>query len=132
MLRWCDCLDDDQLSAATWARQCQDTDRLVGIAVAVVIIASLVWCFGPEQLPDPGDIGHTVAVSEEPVVTDAVLALWQNVDQEPADELCRRQRHGSVAARAVETVVFDAEGDTALVHTDQSAVGNGNAVRVTR
>jgi len=87
VLRWCDCLDDDQLSTATWTRQCQDTGRLIGIAVAVVIIASLVWCFDPEKLPNPGDIGRTVAISEEPVVADAVLALWQNVDQEPADEL---------------------------------------------
>ena len=87
MLSWCDCLNDDQLSAATWARQCQDTDRFIAIAVAVVIIASLVWCFDPEQLPNPGDIGRTVAISEEPVVADAVLALWQNVDQEAADEL---------------------------------------------
>ena len=87
MLRWCDCLDDDQLSATTWTRQCQDTDRLIGIAVAVVFIASLVWCFDPEQLPNPGDIGRAVAVSVEAIVADAVLSFGEHVDQEAADEL---------------------------------------------
>jgi len=54
------------------------------------------------------------------------------VDQEPADELRHRQRQDRVAARAFKTVVFDAEGDTARVETDQPAVGNGDPVRVTR
>ena len=87
MLCWRDCVDDDQLATATWARQREDAGRLIGIAEAVVIGVLLVWRLGPEQLPDPGDIGGTVAVSEEAVVADAVLALWQHVDQEPADEL---------------------------------------------
>ncbi len=87
MLFWCDCLDDDQLSATTWARQCQDTGRLIRISVIAVIIATLVWRFGPEQLPDPADIGSTVSIAVKAVVTDAVLASGQDVDQEPADEL---------------------------------------------
>lgn len=111
MLRWCDCLDDDQLSAATWARQCQDTDRLIAIALAAVIIASLVWCFDADQLPNPGDIGCAVAVSEEAIVADAVQASGERVDQKAADDLWRCQRHGRLAARAFETVIFDAEGD---------------------
>jgi len=132
VLCWCDYLDGDQLSATTWARQCQDTGRFIRIAAAVVIIATVVWRFNPEQASDPRDIGRTVAISEEAIVTDAVLASGQDVDQEPAYELCRSQRHGGVAARAFKTVVFDAEGDTTFIETDQSAVGNGDPVRVTR
>lgn len=42
MLRGCDCVDDDQLSAATRARQREGAWRLIGIAWAVVISATLV------------------------------------------------------------------------------------------
>jgi hypothetical protein len=37
-----------------------------------------------------------------------------------------------VAARTFETVIFDAEGDTVCIETDQAAVGDGDPVRVTR
>jgi hypothetical protein len=46
-------------------------------------------------------------------------AHWfTDVDQEPADELGRIQRHGGVATRAFKTVVFDAEGDALRIETD--------------
>ncbi len=89
MLRRRDCVGDDQLASTTWARECQDTGWLIGIGDAVVIGVSPVWRLGPEQAPDPRDIGGTVAVSEEAVVTDAVLAFWEHMDQEPAYELVR-------------------------------------------
>lgn len=131
MLCWRDSLNDDQPPTATWTRQCQDTG-LVSFTEAVVTSVILVWHLDPEQVPDPGDIGGPVAVSEEAVVTDAVLALWQNVDEEPADELSHCQCHGRVSARAFDTVILDAEGDALVVHSDQSAVGDGNPVRVAR
>ncbi len=81
-----------------------------------------IWRFGSEQNPDRGDIGGTVTVSEEPVVADAVLAPRQDVDQEPADELSRFQRHGGVASGAFDAVIFDTEGDATLVHMDQAAI----------
>ena len=74
MLRWCDCLDDDQLPTATWARQGEDAGRLIRIVCARVVDVLRIGRFGPEQLPDPGDIGCAVAVSEEAIVADAVLA----------------------------------------------------------
>ena len=69
------------------------------------------WRFDPEQLPDFGDIGRTIAIAEEAVVADAMLASWEHMDQEPADELGRCQRHGGVATGAFEAVILDAEGD---------------------
>ncbi len=67
--------------------------------------------FDPEQFPDRGDIGGTIAIAEEAVVVDAVLASWEHVDEEPADELSHCQRHGGVATGAFEAVILDAEGD---------------------
>ena len=87
MLCWRDCLDDDQLPTATRARQRQDSGWLIRIVDAVVIGVFSVWRFGAEQAPDPSDIGGTIAIAVEAVVTDAVLASGQDMDQEPADEL---------------------------------------------
>jgi len=126
VLFWYDCLDDDQLSTATWARQREDTGRLVGIVGAVVIgVMILDWRVGPEQMPDPGDIGGPVAVAKEAIVTDAMLAFWEHVDEEAADELVCLQGHGLVPTGATDAVILDAEGDTAGVHADQAAVGDG-------
>lgn len=87
MLGRCDCVDDDQLAAATWAWQREGAGRLIGVAEIAVTGVILFYRLGPEQVSDAGDIGHAVSIAEEPVVTDAVLALWQNMDQEPANEL---------------------------------------------
>ena len=86
MLCWCDCVDDDQLSSATWTRQCEDTRWLIGIIDAVVIGVLPVWRFGSQQVSDLRDIGGPVTVSVEPIVTDAVLTSWQDVDQETANK----------------------------------------------
>ena len=104
----------------------------IGIVDAVVIGVFPGWRFGPEQASDLRDIGDTFAVSKEPVVADAVLAFWQNMDQEPADELFCLERHGDVAIRAIHAVIFDPEGDAALIHPDQAAVGDRNPVGVSR
>ena len=132
MLGWCDCVDDYQLPATTWARQSKNTRRVICIVDGVAFIVLLVRGFGPQQLPDPRDIGRAVAIPIEPIMSDAVLAFGQDVDQEPADELICGQGHGGAAACAFEAIVLDAEGDTARVETDQSAVGNGDPVGVAR
>jgi len=126
MLCWRYSLNDYQLAAATRARQRKDTGRLIGIAEAVVVGVILVWRLGPELVSDPSDIGGTVAISEDAIVSDAVLALWQHMDQEPPDELVCLQRHGFVSIGTVYTVVFDAEGDALIVHADQTVVGDGD------
>ena len=98
MLGWCDCVDDYQLPATTWARQSKNTRRVICIVDGVAFIVLLVRGFGPQQLPDPRDIGRAVAIPIEPIMSDAVLASGQHVDQEPANELICGQ--GQSAQRA--------------------------------
>ena len=105
---------------------------MIGIIDAVVIGVLPVWRFGSQQVSDLRDIGGTVAVSKEPVVTDAVLASGQDVDQEPADELICGQGHGGVAASTFDPVILDAEGDVLRIKADQAAVGYCHPVGVTR
>jgi len=132
VLCWRDCVDDDQLTTATWTKQCENTRRLISIAGAVVIGAIRVRFFGPEQLSDAGDIGGTITIAVEAVVANAVLASGEHMDQEPTDEFIRGQGHGGVAVCAFDAVIFDTKGDALVVHTDQSAVGNGDPMRVSR
>jgi hypothetical protein len=105
---------------------------VIGAPGEVIIALICTWGFDPEPFSDRGDIGRTVAVSEEAVVANAVLPSWEHMDQEAADEFSRCQRHGSLAARPFGAVILDAEGDATLVHTDQAAVGDRNAVRISR
>jgi len=63
-------------------------------------------------------------------VPDAVKALWQDVDEEPANELARLEGHGFVSVRAFDTVVLVFKRDTAGVGRDQAAVGDGDAMGV--
>ena len=67
-------VDDSQPSAAAWAGQCEGSRRWVIIICAWVAVVIEMWCFGSEQVLDLGDIGCTVAVSEEAIVANAVLA----------------------------------------------------------
>ena len=77
----------------------------------IAIIMICIWRLGPEQIPDRGYIGGAVAIAEEPVMADAVLAFWQHMDEEPTDKLSRFQRHGGVSTGTFDTVIFDAESD---------------------
>src|SRR6516225_9129006 len=63
---------------------------------------------------------------------DAVQAFGQDVHQEPPNELVRVERHRRVAAGPLDPVVLVAEGHAILVGGDQAAVGDGDAMRVTR
>jgi hypothetical protein len=87
-------------------------------------------CGGHEEFADAGDVGGAIAIGEEAVVADAVLAFGKHVDQEAANELVGRERHGLVAAGPVDPVVLDPEGDAVRVGPDQAAVGDRDAVGV--
>lgn len=132
ILRWRDCVEDDQSPTAAWAWQRKNTGKLIGIAGACAISAIPVWRAGPEKMPDPCDIGGPAAIAKVAVVADTMLPLRQDMNEEATDELGRGQCHGGVAARAFEAVIFDAEGDAPVVHAYQAAVGDSDTVGVTR
>ena len=72
-------LDDDHATAAAW------TSRLAGIDGGNGGLAYR-FCNG-EQLTRACDVVGAGAAGEQAVVTDAVEAVWQDMDQESADEL---------------------------------------------
>jgi hypothetical protein len=117
-------LDDDHATAAAW------TDRLARIDGGRGGIA-FRFCHG-EQLARVCDVVGARAFGEQAVMADAVEAFWQHVDEEAADELVGGERHGLVSLAALDAVILPLEGDALLVEGDQAAVGDGNAVGVTR
>lgn len=56
------------------------------------------------------DIGLAAGAGEEPVVTDAVEPVGEDVEQEPPDELVGRQGHCAKPGPAVAAVILVAEG----------------------
>src|SRR6202521_2196305 len=59
---------------------------------------------------------------EQAVMADAVEAMWQDMEQEAADELVRCERHHALPLRTIAAVVFVAEGDAGLVERNQTLV----------
>ncbi len=54
------------------------------------------------------------------------------MDEEASDELVGGERHGLVAVFALGTVVLPPEGDLVLIEGDETGVGDGDPVGVTR
>ena len=78
-------LDDDHASAAAWARV-REGGRLV--AIFIIGICSLaLGLLATEQLAGACDVVGAGSLGEQAIVSDAVEALRQDMDEEAADEL---------------------------------------------
>lgn len=69
-------------------------------------------------------------VGEKAVVSNAVESLWQDVDEETADELAGVEGYGFVAVSLFGPVIFPLEGDAVFIVGDQAGVGDGNTVSI--
>src|SRR5262245_40474615 len=73
-----------------------------------------------------------MAVGEQAVVTDAMEAGWEDVEQEAAHELADVEAHDLAALTAVLAIVLPAETDMGRVEIEQTAVGDRDAMRIAR
>ena len=117
-------LDNDHSTAAAW------TGRLAGV------VDGLSWftltIFDGQHLARACDVVDAGAPRQQAVMADAVKAFWQHMDEEAADELEGGECHLLVSIAAFDAVVLPLEGDALFVKGAQAAVGDGNAVGVTR
>ena len=107
--------------------------RLVGRRGALgslLLLRRLRRCRRSDQLTRPRDGLGLGAAGQQTVVPDPVEPVWQDVDEEPADELARLERHGLVAAGSLDPVVLVAERDAGRVGGDEPAVGDRDPVGV--
>ena len=63
-------------------------------------------------------------------MADAVESLWQDMQQETANELRHLDGHGGVTTWPLDPIIFDLEGDAVLVGTDQADVGDCDTVGI--
>ena len=119
-------LDDDHASAAAWARV-REGGRLV--AIFIIGICSLaLGLLGTEQLAGACDVVGAGSLGEQAVVSDAVEALRQDMDEEATDELVCCERHHLVAIGAFDPIVLVLEADSAFVERDQDSEGGAYQV----
>ncbi len=69
-----------------------------------------------------------MSVGQEPEVANSAKAVWQNMQQESADELITVERHHLWFFGL--PVVFPTESHLAILKPDQPAIGDGDAVSV--
>src|SRR5260370_3751894 len=73
-----------------------------------------------------------MAVGEQAVVTDAMEAGWEDVEQEAAHELAGVETHDLAPMTAVLAIVLPVETDMGRVKIEQTAVGDRDARRMAR
>src|SRR5215813_14523617 len=118
-------LDDEHATAAAGA-WLGERLRLICLACLLSFCRSIGGGLGEvQELAHVLDGFGAIAAGENAVVADAVEALGQDVDEEAADELADVEPHRSVAARSLDPVVLDLEGDPPVVERDQATVGDG-------
>ena len=100
-LTWLEDLDDVHRAAAAGAGSGKGSVNGVGGGLRLG---------HSQQFAGPGQIARLGAAGQEAVVTDAVQAGGQDVDQQAEDELVRLQRHGGIASVALDAIVLDLEG----------------------
>ena len=69
-------------------------------------------------------------VGEQSIVTNAMKAIGQDMQEKTPNELVGVQCHGLVAITLFGTIVFPLEGDTLLITGNQTAVGDGDPMGV--
>ena len=72
-----------------------------------------------QKVASGGDVVLVVGVGEQAVVADPMKAGGQHVQQEAAHELLGPQGHSLVARVAVFAVVLPAEGDAAIITSEE-------------
>ncbi len=77
-----------------------------------------------------GDLAGTMAIGEEPEMADAAKPLGQHMLEEAANELINGERHGLEPLMPVLLIVLVSECHASFISTDQTAVGDGDAMGI--
>ena len=101
------------------------------------IVTSDCFCAGidgviAKELSQSLYLFDPAVVGEESVVTDAVEATGQDMQEKTPNELGNRQGHGLVTIRPLGTIVLPLEADTAFITGNEPAVADGDPKGVAR
>jgi len=118
----------DHLHAPAAARARRS--RVIGRIGIFVIIGAPIQCrrWHLEQPAAHCKLFGAMAVGEQPVITNPMESVRQNVKDEAADEFTRLERHDLPGA----TAILAAEADVVPIHFQQPIVGHRDTMRVAR
>jgi len=112
-------LDDDHTPAAARAGTGQ-LALIIGTCFFLGLLDDDWW--NAQELTKASDVGGTVAVGKQPIVTDAVETLGEDMQKEAANELVGVECHCLPAIGGIEAIVLPAEGDATVVGGDEPPV----------
>src|ERR1019366_3161500 len=116
-------------TAATgaWRRR----DRCGCVIVDLIAVCSFeVTSWRVEQAAAQRQFVGAMTIGEQPVVTNTIEPVRQNVKQEAANELASGERHGRALCLSLLAVVLPAEGDMLIGEFDEPAVADGDAMGI--
>src|SRR5271165_664801 len=121
-------LDDPHATAATRARR----RVAVGRTMLVVIVAGEFHRSRRhlKELSTQREFLGTVAVCKQAIMANAMEAIREHVEQEPAHELARVEPHELVFVMSVLAVILPAKADVMIANFLEATVGDGDAVGV--
>ena len=101
----------------------------------MMIVTSVCFCAGidgviAKELSQSLYLFDPAVVGEESVVTDAVEAGGQYVDEKTPNKLVDSQGHGLVTIRPLDAIILPFECDASFIHFDQATIGDGDAMGV--
>jgi hypothetical protein len=82
----------------------------------------------PKQTPDPVEPAAAGAFGEKPIVTDAMKAVRQDMQEEAPDELWRSKTHEAGPPAA--PVIFVGERDFLIAEGHEPGIGDGGPMGV--
>ena len=106
--------DFDHVHGATAMRtnesRLESSDRHVGIFRLYIVVWQHV-----QQRAQLRQVVLAFSIGKQPIVTDAMKAARQHMQEEAAHELVRIERHGFLARTSLGPIILPTEGDTVLV-----------------
>ena len=97
-----------------------------------VIDTSAIGTVIAEELTQPLNLFDANVVGKQSVVTDAMKAWRQHMDEKSSHKLVGGECQGFESIRPLGTIVFPLEGDAAFIVIDEPAVTDGDPMSVSR
>lgn len=118
-------------TAATGAWRWLDRRDCVIIDL-IAVCAFEVTSWRIEQAAAQRQFVGAMTIGKQPVVTNTIEPVRQDVKQKTADELASGERHGLAFCLSLLAVVLPAEGNMLIGEFDEPAVADSDAVGIAR
>ena len=121
----------NELHSTTATGAWRRLDRRRFAIIDVIAVCSFeVTSWRIEQAAAQRQFVGAMTIGKQPVVTDTIEPVRQNMKQEAANELASGERHGLALCLSLLAVVLPAEGDLLIGEFDEPAVADSDAMGI--